>query len=225
MLKVIVMNAKYPRSGKDTAADHMVDMINSCEETSLPAFKRNFKDSLIKATCCMLGISEKEFLLHYDTSTEDVLLPSNWRLLSSKEKKEYAWYKDYPLYVIDTKIYSKREALIHCSEKLFKVMLGDRVFGDMLVKALPEEGVVFVGDSGFVDELLPVINKVGRENVLVCRIHRDVKNPPNDSRALLEENMFSEEDCPLFFDFDNNDTEAAFKTLVTLKIGGWVNAA
>ncbi|CAH9014528.1 putative P-loop containing nucleoside triphosphatehydrolase [Vibrio phage 501E54-1] len=217
MLKVVVMNAKYPRSGKDTAADHMVDLINSDEETFLPAFKKNFKDKLITATAKMLCIDEWVFLKDYDSKTVDV------------KESEYMfgdlpeWWKDVPLYMVNGRMFSKREALIYCSEELFKVMLGDRVFGDMLVADLPKEGVVFVGDSGFVSELLPVIEKVGVENVLVCRVHRDLKSDVYDSRSMLTEEMFEEKTCPTFIDVYNDGTEDQFKAMVTFKIGSWLN--
>ncbi len=217
MLKVIVLNAKYPRSGKDTAADHMVELINSDEETFLPAFKMNFKDKLITATAKMLCIDEWVFLKDYDTKTEDVKA-SKYMFGTLPE-----WWKDMPLYEINGRLFSKRQALIYCSEELFKVMLGDQVFGDMFVEGLPEEGLVFVGDSGFVSELLPVIEKVGKEQVLVCRVHRDVQSDVYDSRSMLTEEMFEENTCPAFTDVYNNGTEEEFTAKVEKLIGDWLN--
>lgn len=212
MLKVIVFNAKYPRAGKDTAADHMANLIN-VEGSNLVAYRKAFKDKLMEATAKMLNISLPHFLLNYACKTEDVY---EAKYMFGKLPE---WWKDVPMHSLGGEYVSKRQALIYCSEELFKPLLGLEVFGQILADTLPEEGVVLVSDSGFSEELLPVIRKVGKENVTVCRIHREVKSPTKDSRSMLTPEMFDSSMCPQFVDIVNSGTEEEFLVKVENTLG------
>jgi hypothetical protein len=215
MLKVVVFNGP-PRSGKGVIAKYLTEGINT-EYNSIPAFHMEFKDELFKVCANFLGKSVKGFLSKYDERCEDAV---NAAPLESLPE----WYKDYTgtinQRVVNTQ-YSKREFLIHVSENVIKPSFGNSAFGNALVNNLPEEGYVFISDSGFKDELQPVINRVGEDNALVVRINREGCTFEGDSRNYLEPEMFDNK--VKFMDVTNNETEEQFLTMTTLKVGGWLN--
>lgn len=215
MLKVVVFNGP-PRSGKGVIAKYLTEGINT-EDNSIPAFHIEFKDELFKVCANFLGKSVKGFLSKYDERCEDVV---NAAPLESLPE----WYKDYTgtinQRVVNTQ-YSKREFLIHVSENVIKPSFGNSAFGNALVNNLPEEGYVFISDSGFKDELQPVIDRVGEDNVLVVRINREGCTFEGDSRNYLEPEMFGNK--VKFMDVTNNKTEEQFLTMTTIKVGGWLN--
>ena len=215
-LKVVVFNGP-PRSAKDTAANHLVDLINS-QEGNLVAHKHNFKDQLVAIAAKILGKTSEGFMSRYDERTLDVIKDPT-PLCNYPE-----WYKDYSYTVnqrVVNKQYSKREWLIYVSEEVIKPFFGDQAFGHMFVNSLPEEGVVFCGDSGFAAELQPVIDHVGVENVLVVRIQREGCTFEGDSRSYLDPDMF-EQDVK-FIQILNNGTENEFKSEVEEGVGAWMN--
>ncbi|AOQ26808.1 hypothetical protein [Vibrio phage S4-7] len=215
MLKVVVFNGP-PRSGKGIIAKHLTENINSMDN-NVPAFHMEFKDELFKICANFLGKSVGSFLSNYDARCEDVINPSHLERIPE-------WYKDYTgtigQRVVNTQ-YSKREFLIHVSENVIKPSFGDQAFGNALANNLPKDGYVFISDSGFKDELQPVIDHVGASNVLVVRINRDGCTFEGDSRDYLEPEMFNNE--VLFMDVSNNKTEEQFLTMTTIKVGGWLN--
>ena len=225
MRKCTIMNSNTPRGGKDTSANHMVELINS-QEGNLVAHKRNFKDKLIEATATMLNISVEEFLEYYDTETKEV--PKSYKegsldFVQQLHTHKHEWWKDVPMYYIGLKGFSKRQALIYCSETLFKPLLGKEVFGQMFVESLPEEGITFSGDGGFPDEAIPVIRELGKENVLIVRITRDIESDVVDSRSLLKPEDFPPESCPCFLDVENSGSVEDLKRKVEEGVGAWMN--
>ena len=224
MLKVIVKNGA-PRSGKGIAAKHMTDLVNNSEEF-LTAFHMEFKDELFKVAANTLGISVEDFLHGYDKTVgelyEDDEIGLNFALMDEGVTEE-SWVKDCPWYQVNDTVMSKRQWFIHMSENVIKPSFGASAFGDMFVNSMPEEGLVFCSDSGFPEELQPVIDHVGVENVLVVRIHRDGCTYEGDSRSMLTEDMFEENSCPAFTDVYNNGSEEQFKAMITFKIGAWLN--
>ena len=57
-----------------------------------------------------------------------------------------------------------------------EVVVGKDIFGKMFVNGMPEEGIIFSGDGGFPEEVLPVVQALGKDNVLIVRIKRDQRN-------------------------------------------------
>ncbi|CAM0070297.1 deoxynucleoside monophosphate kinase [Vibrio phage K354] len=221
MRKCIIMNANTVRAGKDTSANHMVQLINS-QDGNLVAHKRNFKDKLIEATATMLNIPVEEFLAYYDEKTENVSSLFK-RTVKTCNFSKYEWWKDVPMYYVGNTLFSKRQALIHCSEALFKPLLGKEVFGQMFVESLPEEGITFSGDGGFPDEAIPVIRELGKENVLIVRITRDIQSDVVDSRSLLKPEDFPPESRPCFLDVENSGSVGELKRKVEEGVGAWMN--
>ena len=91
----------------------------------------------------------------------------------------------------------------------------------MFVNSLPQEGVIAVSDGGFPEEIQPVIDHVGAENITIVRIHREGCDFSNDSRNYLTQDMF--EDKINFVDVDNNASIEKFETDVVYIIGGILN--
>lgn len=79
-----------------------------------------------------------------------------------------------------------REALIHVSENVIKPRYGLDYFGKKSAKRLSEGLNVFT-DGGFEEELNPIIDSVGLENVLIFRLHRTGCSFKNDSRNYLQD--------------------------------------
>lgn len=80
-----------------------------------------------------------------------------------------------------------RQAYINVSEMYFKPVHGNSIFGDILADELdkyPWE-IVVISDSGFVEEAQVLINKYGKENVILIQIERDGSNFNNDSRSYI----------------------------------------
>ena len=206
MLKVVVFNGPA-RSGKDSASSHMCKIRTN-------SYHRAFKDELFKICANTLGISVEEYQTDYDRQTPDKV----W------------WMKDLPsvftsaamLSPSEKSAFSQREFLIHMSENVIKPSFGKDAFGKSFVNSLPEEGVVFVSDSGFPEELQPVIDHVGVENVLVVRIQRDGCSFEGDSRDYLTPEMF--DDKVKFYQIVNNGTEEEFLEGVEEFVEMWLNA-
>lgn len=218
-LKVVVLNAPS-RVGKDVGASYLTECINSNREP-LIAHHREFKYTLFKITADMLGISVEDFLVGYNMTVEDycdTFLPIY---------KDYflqmgvTWWKDIPLYSVNNKVMSKRQALIHTSENIIKPNFGEDAFGKMFVNNLPEEGVVFVSDGGFKEEILPIIDHIGKENLLIIRINREGYDFSNDSRNYLTKEMFDKDNCPDIIDLENNGTLEEFEENLLKVYNDW----
>lgn len=209
MLKVIVFNAP-PRAGKEVAAKAVMKVINT-EDSNLVAYHKEFKDELFKVAANTLGISVEEFIQGYDKRAPEVL---GWY-------PSVEWYKDYKSITVRDNKFSQREWLIHISENVIKPSFGKDVFGKMFVNSLPQEGIIAVSDGGFPEEIQPVIDHVGAENITIVRIHREGCDFSNDSRDYLTQDMF--DSTIRIIDVENNGTIDKFETDVVHIIGGILN--
>jgi hypothetical protein len=86
-----------------------------------------------------------------------------------------------------------RQAYIHYSEKVVKPIFGPQWFGKMFVRQVTKNNtkLALVTDSGFWNEIEPVIEAFGKENVLLVRIHADSrgKSFAGDSRNYVHTHM------------------------------------
>ncbi|QXN60182.1 hypothetical protein KUA24_115 [Vibrio phage HNL01] len=219
MLKVIVFNAP-PRTGKGVASSHMKSVVN-VEDSNLIAHHMEFKDELFKVAANTVGITVEQLLRNYDKQVKDITIGSADYFKAFNYDLQ-CWWKDVPIYTINNKFLSTRELLIHCSERILKPAIGKDVFGKMFVNNLPEEGIVFVSDGGFPEELQPTIDHVGAENVLVVRIEREGCTFEGDSRNYLTPEMFDENSQPTFDIVENNGSIEEFQKAVEKVIGGWL---
>lgn len=180
-----------PGVGKDVLAEALT---SSTPIVSLVEFREQieFKKQLILLTCAIYNIT-----------------PDVWEELYTREGKEK------PLPVFGG--LSPREALIHTSEQVIKPNFGRRYFGEHVAKYIKQvkdhsneiglvgAGIYISSDSGFHEELYPIIDELGTGNVLVVRLHREGYTFAGDSRSYLQEKDFPPE--LVFADVDNVEGE------------------
>jgi hypothetical protein len=128
----------------------------------------SFKHQLFKETIEHFGVQKKWFMEGYE----------------DRERKEI---KEFAL-----KNYSRREAMIHVSEDIIKPQKGLNYFGKMVSEEI-EDGIHYaVADGGFVEELEPLIERVGKENIVIVQITRDGHDYSSDSRRYFNGNLIKE---------------------------------
>lgn len=141
---VILLNAP-PGAGKDTIAKAICEIF--------PAFSihMEMKAPMFRIAAALTGMSEEKFR----------------QLYSIREKKENPCEEFLG--------YSGRELFIDISENVCKPRFGNQYFGKVAARTIknhldrvPDAQFVF-SDSGFVDEMLPVAEVVGKENVVVVQ--------------------------------------------------------
>lgn len=88
---------------------------------------------------------------------------------------------------------SIREALIFTSECIAKPTFGKDYFGKARAdKILHGENDLYVDSScGFFEELPPLIETIGQENILLLRIHREGCTFEGDSRSFIEDGVIN----------------------------------
>lgn len=98
---------------------------------------------------------------------------------------------------------SSREALIYVSEIFYKPLFGKDIFGKIRADKYDESfGGVYVDASyGFLEELTPLIEKIGQENTLGIIINREGCDYKGDSRKPLDKNILDN-----IVEIDNNGT-------------------
>ena len=79
---------------------------------------------------------------------------------------------------------SPRQHLIYVAEEVIKPAFGKDYFGKIIASKLCT-GFNVVSDIGFMEEAMPIINKVGQENVTLVRIHREGRDFSSESRSWL----------------------------------------
>lgn len=121
----------------------------------------SFKDQLFKETINHFKVDTNWFMEDYD----------------NREIKEK------PCEVLNG--LSRREALIYVSEEIIKPIKGKGYFGESVAQCIEEDKHYVISDSGFVEELKPIVEKVGAENVVIIQIAREGCDYSNDSRRYL----------------------------------------
>lgn len=155
-----------------------------------------FKATLHNIAMSITGLSEKDY----------------FNIYNDRGKKELPQPEFFGM--------SPRQMLIWISEEVCKPQFGERYFGMSASNSLDLiNGSVF-SDSGFPQEVFPLADKVGAENIYVVRFNRGGSTFEGDSRDYLQE-----EDCPVgvnFLDLKNDSSIEWFvsEILSTVKVGG-----
>lgn len=126
---------------------------------------------------------------------------------------------------------SIREAMIYVSELVVKPRWGSDWFGKERVRKmktqlscipdrfLTKDQQVFTDDSAaFVEELDPLIEYLGQENILLLRIHRDGFTFDGDSRSYIPDGIIGNT-----LDVYNNGTEQEYFDQVEEIVKRWLN--
>lgn len=87
---------------------------------------------------------------------------------------------------------SRREALIYTSEEVIKPRYGKDFFGVCVAKEVRDDVNYCISDGGFVEELIPIINKIGTENIVLVQLTRDGCDYSADSRRYFDGNLVKE---------------------------------
>jgi hypothetical protein len=87
---------------------------------------------------------------------------------------------------------SRREAMIHVSEEIVKPMYGKDFFGSEVSKSLEMNVDYCFSDGGFKEELMPIIDKFGVENICLIQLTREGCDFSSDSRRYLNGNLIEE---------------------------------
>lgn len=128
----------------------------------------SFKYQLFKETISFFGVDEKWFMDGYKDR-------------SMKEKREE---------LLDGM--SRREAMIYVSEDITKPEFGSDIFGKQVANEIDLSKDYCISDGGFVDELVPVINRVGSDNFVLVQLTRDGCDYSSDSRRYFDGNLYHE---------------------------------
>lgn len=112
---------------------------------------------------------------------------------------------------------SIREAMIFISELIVKPTFGQDAFGQYLADSLEEKSINADASVGFVEEIKPVLNKVGSDNYLLMRIHgRGDYN--GDSRSYIPDGV-----VPNTIDVYNTGTKEEFLNSICSIVREFIN--
>jgi len=128
----------------------------------------SFKYQLFKETIAHFEVDKEWFMEGYDNR-------------EVKEKKEFALNE-----------MSRREAMIHVSEDIVKPKKGLDYFGRMVAEEIEEGKHYAIADGGFVEELEPLIEKVGADNIVLVQITREGHDYSTDSRRYFNGRLYKE---------------------------------
>lgn len=128
----------------------------------------SFKYQLFKETVKYFDVDERWFMEGYNNR-------------EIKEKQEIA-----------LNMMSRREAMIHVSEDIIKPKEGLDYFGKMVAEEIEEGNHYAIADGGFVEELEPLIEKVGAENIVIVQLTREGHDYSTDSRKYFNGNLIKE---------------------------------
>lgn len=77
---------------------------------------------------------------------------------------------------------SRREAMIYVSEVITKPAFGQDIFGVHVASEVEDGKNYAISDGGFEDELVPLINRVGADNIVLVQLTREGCDYSSDSR-------------------------------------------
>jgi len=124
----------------------------------------SFKYQLFNETINHYGVDQEWFMEGYN----------------NREKKEFKSSKLDNL--------SRREAMIHVSENLIKPEKGLDYFGKLVAEEIDPEKDYVISDGGFIEELVPVLEKCGAENFVLVQLTREGCDFSTDSRRYFQGN-------------------------------------
>jgi len=121
----------------------------------------------------------KETIKHFDVDKRWFMEGYNDR--AQKEKAEFALQG-----------MSRREAMIHVSEDIIKPKKGLDYFGKSVAEEIKEGNNYALADGGFVEELEPIIERVGAENIVIVQLTREGCDYSSDSRKYFNGRLVNE---------------------------------
>lgn len=109
-----------------------------------------------------------------------------------------------------------RQVLIEFSERFMKPNFGQNIFGTLAVEHLRDsQGMsqaVFISDSGFVDESIPIAEHFGYKNCVQLVLERDGCSFENDSRSVWSHDKIVQ------IRINNNSTPRFLQSMATYEL-------
>lgn len=226
MSKIILFN-----SPKNVGKSKAIEYLNS---KGLSLISAECKEALHNLTMTLFGVSpERYWEIYYTRELKETPLPEFSMTLPHSE----AWKLSEIVGRCPTKCdfgshrYSEltiREAMIYVSEVVIKPRWGEDWFGQERVREisrykdiggnwLPSD-IVFCDDScAFAEELEPLIEYLGQENILLIRIHREGFTFLGDSRNYIPDGVITNT-----VDIANNGTEQEYFDTVYQEVHKWL---
>lgn len=221
MAEVIFISGNKPRSGKGTVGNFAKEYLQSKGYT---VEVMEFKDKLFEISSDILGINVEDFLYLYDRKVSSLTYVEGLEIANGNFYLPSAeWVKDYKMYEVCGKWYSKREWLIHVSENIIKPHTDNKYFGKCLTDRIDCQDFVIITDSGFVDEALPVIDKVDNGCCMVIQLFRENGSDIKDSRKMLTPEDFKPHLRPYFTSIYNEGSLLSLKVTTEKEIQKWLN--
>lgn len=87
--------------------------------------------------------------------------------------------------------FSLRQAMIYISEVVMKPKFSNNYFGVARAKAIQDGEIAVDSSTGFVEELPPLIDRLGQENILLIRVHRQGATFEGDSRSYIPDGVIT----------------------------------
>jgi len=95
---------------------------------------------------------------------------------------------------------SKRQALIHVSETVMKPKHGKDYYGRKTAEKIDMVSSYCFSDGGFVEEIHPIINTVGQDNICIAQLVRNGCSFSTDSRNYIHGNLIEVYGLPKFIE-------------------------
>lgn len=128
----------------------------------------SFKHVLFKETIAFFGVDKDWFMAGYNDRA----------------------VKERPEEFLDGM--SRREAMIYVSEDVTKPAFGNDVFGVFVANEVEDGKDYAISDGGFEEELVPLINRVGADNIVLVQLTRDGCDYSSDSRRYFNAKLIQE---------------------------------
>lgn len=188
--KVVILNAPVG-VGKDVGAQHLAKTLTTLD--GILVRQNEFKARLNELVCTIHGMDSR-----------------TWSILCKRE------HKDRPSSVLGGK--TPRQVQIEVSEKVIKPFYGKDYFGKAAAQSLYADVEVF-SDGGFVEEIEALVSSVGKENMLIIRIHQEGKSfeATEDPRRYLPDGLAET------VDLHNNGTLDEYLESLKNIVEGWLS--
>ena len=232
MSKIILFNS--PKNvGKSKAIEYL-------KSKGVNLISAECKESLHNLTMTLFGVSPERYWEIYNTrELKEIPLPE---FKVKLHHSDLSGLEEVLGYMIEDRYVSQRgtsnyevllsirQAIIYISEVVVKPRWGEDWFGKERVSGIIghenlvgigyfRESFLFTDDScAFVDELHPLIEHLGQENILLLRIHRDGFTFDGDSRSYIPDGVITNT-----VDVYNNGTEQEYFKQVEKVVEEWLN--
>ena len=87
---------------------------------------------------------------------------------------------------------SRREAMIYISEEILKPKHGKAYFGECVAGEIEDDMNYAIADGGFVEELEPLVERVGANNIVIVQLVREGHDYSSDSRRYFNGKLIKE---------------------------------